>query len=658
MTVTNPFSVKLVKRFFVLLSLCLLPPISQAVEENSGGSDVREPCDQKFPERAAFFGDLHIHTTLSLDAITQGTLTSPEDAYRYAKGESIAIPPYNKDGSIATRATIDRPLDFAGVTDHAETLGETELCYTPGSDGYWSFSCIGVRWLPKWGGRLLLSKASQSERGGFCGDDGEICRAAALNPWQQAQQAAEDAYDRSSGCEFTSFVAYEWTGAKYESASAGVANMHRNVVFANSTVPTLPSSYVESPNAQALWQDLEDECSNGALGDDNQQCDVVVIPHNSNISLGMMFQHNNPDGSAMTRADAQRRQKYETLVEMMQHKGASECYGGPNATDELCSFELLPWNNFAGNTFERFAKPITPEAGHVREVLKEGIAFEQALGVNPFKLGFIGSTDTHRSLAGGVSEQGYQGHGGAGNAEVELGAQGLPDEWEFNPGGLAVLYAEENSREALFAAMKRRETYATSGPRIGVRFFAGWELPEELCANPDRVKQAYQQAVPMGGDLPPTTQPLQQGQSPKFLLSALKDTGVGANDLQRLQIIKGWVDTEGVTREQVVDVAGNANNGASVDLASCEPIGRGESNLCAVWQDKDFNPDQHAFYYARVLENPSCRWSTYVCNEQKVDCSDPDKLNEEQAQCCLPELKKTVQERAWTSPIWYTPVDT
>jgi hypothetical protein len=611
-------------------------------------TEAREPCAQYSPQRTAHFGDLHVHTALSLDALKQGTRTGPDAAYRYARGETISIPPYGDDGEALSRAKIGRPLDFAGVTDHAELLGEANICSTEGMEGYWSLACMGFRWLPDITAQYILYTAAKAERMGFCGEDGQLCRAAAAGPWQEITSAAEAAYDRSPKCEFTSFVAYEWTGLNFVAETTNVANLHRNVIFRNADVPALPSSFIESPDAPALWEHLQDECSEAG-----GSCEAVVIPHNSNISMGLMFQALRPDGEPLTAEDAGRRQRYETLAEIVQHKGASECYFGPGATDELCDFEQLPWNSFTGNRYESRANPISPDAGHLREVLKDGLALERQLGVNPFKFGFIGSTDTHRSMAGGVEERGFQGHGGAGNAAAELGAKGLPDEWEFNPGGLAVLYAEENNRDSLFLAMQRREAYATSGPRMHVRFFGGWDIPEDVCERADFVAQGYDHGVPMGGDLGQ-----QLSEAPVFSVSAVKDPGLPdfpGGDLQRVQIIKGWLDEQGVSREQVFEVAGDADNGATVDLASCEPRGAGVKNLCAVWSDPAFDEAQHAFYYARVLENPSCRWSTYACNEQQVDCSHPEDLSEEAAQCCLPELKKTVQERAWTSPIWYSP---
>lgn len=604
-------------------------------------------CRQHDPLRQAFYGDLHIHTTLSLDAKMQDTRTGPADAYRFARGEKLAIPPYDSDNRAIRYAQLARPLDFAAVTDHAEMLGEARLCSTPGLQGYNSLACIAFRLSPRWGGLLFMRNATQGKRLDFCGENNELCLTASLQPWQLIQDAAEQAQDYSDECSFSSFVGYEWTGGIYPNPKDRlVANLHRNVIFSNNRVPPLPATYIDTRPALALYQSLDQNCVA------EQGCDAVVIPHNSNISMGLMFD----PGETPDTATANLRARYETLVEMIQHKGASECYAGADglvASDELCEFEQLPWDSFSGNTLPSLARPTNPGSGFMREVLRDGLRIEQQLGVNPFQLGFIGSTDTHRSLSGGVEEYDFQGHGGAGNAAV-AGQQGLPDEWEFNPGGLAVLYAEENSRESLFAAMQRREAYATSGPRIGVRFFAGESLPQALCDSDEFLSQAYQHGVPMGGRLAIR----ESASSPSFVVSALKDPGTPARagmDLQRVQIIKGWVDDRGKPMEQVYDIAGDRNNGASVNLANCEPQGSGFKQLCQVWQDPEFNPGQRAYYYARVLENPSCRWSTYVCNAQAVDCSSPQVLTDKEAQCCNADMPKTVQERAWTSPIWYSP---
>ncbi len=624
--------------------LCLL------LMMGSGGAlAVTADCEKPNPQRNAYFGDFHVHTRLSLDAWQQDTRTDPTDAYDFAKGQAIGIPPLDAEGRALQTAQISRPLDFLAVTDHAETLGESAICQNPEMDGYWSLTCIGMRWFPGMVATLVLGTVSSSERLGFCGDDGELCRQASRGPWQQIQTAAAEA---NQPCTFTSFVAYEWTAATYPEGSL-LANLHRNVIFKTDKVPEIPSSWVESQSAEALYDHLDNDCRNLDSG-----CDALVIPHNSNISLGQMFLAETADGTPLSVEQARQRASYETLVEIIQHKGASECYGGDNPlmpVDELCNFEQLPWNSFVGNKFKPLSEPISADGGFIREALRVGLEQEASLGANPFQFGFIGSTDTHRSLAGGVEEYNYQGHGGAGNAAAEAGAVGLPDQWEFNPGGLAVLYAEQNTRDALFAAMQRREAYATSGPRMQVRFFGGWDYSEELCASTDFIEQAYNRGVPMGGEL----HRQENGDSaPRFAVSAQMDPGVDlkpGSQLQRLQIVKGWVDQNGKSTERVYDVAGNADNGASVDINTCQQSGQGYGKLCAVWQDPDFDASQNAFYYTRVIENPSCRWSTYICAANKVQCDKPETIKGGLEDCCRDDIQPVIQERAWSSPIWYKP---
>jgi hypothetical protein len=344
-------------------------------------------------------------------------------------------------------------------------------------------------------------------------------------------------------------------------------------------------------------------------------------------------------------------------MEVMQHKGDSECMTGLQTEDELCSFEKLAMNNFRGRYMRWRAEP--PVAYQfIRNVLKEGLAQQARLGVNPFRYGLVASTDTHLGTPGLVAEQAdYPGHGGAGTPVGEELPAGLPDALDFNPGGLAVLWAEENSREALFAAMRRREAYGTSGPRMLVRFFGGWSYPANLCESSRLLETAYAGGVPMGGELPPRAGDAAADAAPLLAVSALRDPGAAGTPgtpLQRIQIVKGWTQDD-VLHERVWDAAGDPEGGASVDLDTCEPSGAGFDSLCAVWRDPDFDPAQHAFYYARVVENPTCRWSQKLCVARGVRCDDPATIGEGLAPCCAVDHVRTIQERAWTSPIWYRP---
>jgi hypothetical protein len=473
----------------------------------------------------------------------------------------------------------------------------------------------------------------------FCGDGGKHCLDAARAPWLTIQRAAEKHYDRSPACAFTTFVGYEWTGMP-----AG-QNIHRNVIFASEIAQDSPTTYIETPTAEGLWSALEGECLTGKPG-----CDVIAIPHNSNVSNGLMWTTTREDSQPIGADDARRRARLERLVEITQHKGDSECR--PGAADELCSFETLRYPRMQ----DMARPPETPDIPplvYVREALAEGLVQQSRIGVNPFQFGVIGSTDTHFATPGMVDEDEHKGHA-AGTVSARFGVPAFPDRPDFNPGGLAVLWAEENSRPALFAAMQRREAYGTSGPRIVTRFFGGWDYPAELCALPDLTARAYAHGVPMGGDLPARPSGAKHG--PIFMVSALRDPGghgVPSTPLQRIQIIKGYVE-EGATRERVYEVVGEPNSSADVDLATCTPRGVGHGSLCSVWQDPDFDPSTPALYYARVLENPSCRWSGWVCMRAGVDCGGGEVPSKMDA-CCDADVPKTIQERAWTSPIWYTP---
>ena len=441
-----------------------------------------------------------MHTAYSFDASSQDTRNTPRDAYRFAKGEPLGIQPYDDADRPTRTIRLDRPLDFVAVSDHSEFLGEVDLCTTRDSGSYWHPVCIAHRNLPVagfvlFGWRGLIEK----QRWGLCGDEDERCLTAALGVWKKIQDAAEEAYDRSSQCGFTSFVGYEWTA----SVGRGV-NLHRNVIFRNAQVPPLPSSWIDTPSAADLWDRLERSCLEGTPG-----CDVLTIPHNSNLGGGLMFETaylaseevpGVPDG-----VEVGRRNKWEPLIEVMQHKGDSECDSrlAPWSSDELCGFEKLPYDRFGGKTGS-FIEAELPEApNYVRFALGRGLSLGEELGVNPFQYGFIASTDTHIAAPGLTAERDHPGHGGAGRAAQggEPEAGGFADDLEFGPGGLAVVWAEENSRDAIFAAMRRRETYGTSGTRPVLRFFGGWEYPENLCEDPNLVAQGYAGGVPMGGKL-------------------------------------------------------------------------------------------------------------------------------------------------------------
>jgi hypothetical protein len=613
--------------------------------------DVFGRCAEHDPLRRAFFGDTHVHTTLSLDANIQGTRLDPVDAYRFARGEQVGIQPYDDEGGAGRRLRLSRPLDFVVVSDHAEFLGALSVCNDPSREGYGHDDCNDYRDNPQSAFvslNFLLS--SQPDAAGYpdlCGEGGAGCVEEQRAVWLEVIDAAEDAYDRTEACSLTTFVGYEW------SANPSTRNIHRNVVFRNSVVPDLPTGYFDEPTVEGLWAALRRGCLDAGTG-----CDALTIPHNSNLGNGLMFEESDDDGRPFTAAYAAERAFMEPLIEVFQHKGDSECEPDSSVGDDHCRFEYLPYVNLASPTLGLRSFPDAPN--FVRNALGRGLHYRQALGVNPFQWGIVASTDTHLGTPGAVGEATFPGHGGAGVDNSRELHPGLPDIVEFNPGGLAVLWAEENSREALWAAMRRREAYGTSGPRITLRFFGGWGYPAALCDDHDFAQVGYDAGVPMGAELP--GRPVGAG-APVFAIRALRDPGVSGDvdspgtPLQRVQVIKGWIDggDGGDFMVEVHEVAGSPDNGATVDLASCEPVGAGHDELCAVWSDPDFDPAEQAFYYVRVLENPTCRWATRRCLAGGVDCGDPATVTAGFEPCCLDTWERTIQERAWSSPIWYVP---
>ncbi len=610
----------------------------------AAGANVYARCIDYQSQRQALFGDLHVHTRYSLDASTQNTRTTPAQAYRFARGETLGIQPWSADGEPMRSLKLETPLDFAAVTDHAELLGEVHICQNPSESGYDAWQCRLYRNYPRAAFFLFNTQSSRAKRLGLCGDDGQYCRRAAAAPWRDIQRAAENAND-ATACRFSSFVAYEWTGA-----SDNLANLHRNIIFRNSDVPDLPISFIDAPSAEQLWNALDEQCV-----EREGQCDVLVIPHNSNLSDGFMFLTQRENGAALDSKTALQRQRLERLVEIVQHKGSSECYySGVGGEDELCAFEQLPYarfqDKFLGKLLPALSRAPAPSAGYVRDVLGQGLMIENRLGVNPFQFGLIGSTDTHTGAAGAVSETRFLGHGGAGAVVGEGLPPGLVDDLEYSPGGLAAVWAEENSRESIFSALRRREAYATSGPRITLRFFAGREFPEDMCQRDDYAELAYKLGVPMGGELTSTT--LGERQSPVFTVFAAADPRTGQQALQRIQIIKGSVDAQGQRQEKVIDVAGEVDTNSAVNLHTCETTDTGVKQLCTTWTDPDYDAGANHYYYARVLETPSCRWSQHICASAGVDCSQPQSIREGLEGCCSADHRPTIQERAWSSPIW------
>ena len=632
-------------------------------------SEAREACLDRDPRRQAFFGELHVHSTLSMDAWLADVRNGPDETYRFGRGEEILLPPLDAEGRGTRKARLERPLDFVALTDHADFQGEVALCTRPGSTVYESDACrtfrgdesdatepagpvnamsLGAR-MSKLSTALDAEMQHTKRSDELCGPDGEICRTAMRTVWEEQQTAAESHYDRSERCRFTTFHAYEYT------ATPGLAKIHHNVIFRNAVVPPAPIPWIDFPDVYDLWSRLRNECSDAGTG-----CDVLTIPHNSNLSNGNMFAVTGRDlpledqrARAMLRADLER------LAEISQIKGDSECrngmYGVIGEPDEFCGYE-----QWRGPAFEDCREGVGAGAlmdqgcvsrtDFVRYALLEGFREQRRIGVNPYKLGIIAATDSHNANPGDVEEHSYQGWMGSVDASpaLRLAAPPGPVTLTYNamssPGGLAGVWAEENSRDALFDAMKRRETFGTSGPRMTARFFGGWNFPEDLCSRPDLVERGYAEGAAMGADLPPRPA---AAAAPTFVVSALRDGGTAGHPgglLQRIQIVKGWVDAEDGFHQVVHDVAGGAN-GADVDPATCAPRGDGHESLCAVWIDPDFDAAQNAVYYARVLENPSCRWTALQCLAIDAAARPPA--------CQDPKIPTTIQERLWTSPIWY-----
>ncbi|MCB2088701.1 MAG: DUF3604 domain-containing protein, partial [Sphingomonadaceae bacterium] len=448
--------------------------------------------------------------------------------------------------------------------------------------------------------------------------------------WKEIGAAAERYYEPGK---FTTFHGYEYTSGPDDQ------NLHRVVLFRGSAVPDLPFNTMDSPNPEKLWAWLDGLRAKGVEG--------IAIPHNSNVSNGLMFDTVTYEGDPITAEYAATRMRNEPIVEMTQVKGTSDTHPALSPDDDWADFEIY-------ETLLGTLRKGKPDGSYIRQALQRGLAFEAALGVNPYKFGLIGSSDTHNA-GGPIEEDHYFGKTGL-NDGVPEGRRAVifPGEenlqgaakspfYEWSAAGLAGVWAERNNREDIYAAFRRKETFATSGPRIKVRLFAGYDFAPGIFKADDFAAQAYAGGVPMGGDLASGG-----SKAPTFLAQALKDANSGG--MQRLQIIRGWVDDKGELREKIYDIACDKgkpdvkthrcpDNGATIDTSTCEiPKGQGSVQFNVAWKDPDYDPNRRAFYYVRVLENPTCRWSTWEANRLGMKAR--------------PGIPLTIQERAWTSPIW------
>lgn len=642
------------------LSGCVATQVNKAFDLTAQSlvqySEDREPCALRSETRRALFGDLHIHTAYSYDARPWGTETTPADAYRFAKGNPIPVPPYDEDGLPAATQQLRYPLDFAAVTDHSEFFGEMARCYDPTSRVYDLAACQLIReganegMFPMF--RIVVAEEPHHLEP-VCGKDGADCVEPAHSIWQTTQAMAEAAYDRTSACTFTTFIGYEHTGTPNSN------NIHRNVLFRNANVPAQAISYIETPSDRSLWDQLKEQCLDAKRG-----CDVLAIPHNSNLSSGAMFPSyvNGFESQESARAMAELRNAMEPVMEVFQHKGNSECFNGlPDilgAPDELCETEQVVkaqrevdvlgeyrridfcHDNETGTRGFLRAGCISKNDFY-RSVLLTGMQDEAVIGVNSYKLGVIASTDTHMSLAGDTAEEHWKGHL---VREVDLrdrlrNVETSATSLAGNPGGLAGVWAVENSRDAIFDALRRREVFGTTGTRIEPRLFGGWKFNMNACGMENTAAHGYASGTPMGGDL----EPRPVGASPKLLASAT--AAPDGAPLQKLQLIKGWVDETGRSNYKVFNIAGHQGQG-EIDLETGAWNGPGEQALCRVFEDPEFNPDHPAYYYVRAVEVPTLRWSWHAC----VVLSEDQRPKE-----CDNNAPRTIQEMAWTSPIWYLP---
>jgi len=571
----------------------------------------------------AYFGNLHIHTSWSFDGFTNGSVTGPDDAYRWAQGESI---PGGGDG---TPLKIKVPLDWYAVSDHAEWMGMFKMMADPESelskldfaklvtsdDPAVSFKAFGdFLYDFSTGGPLSTEPLFSDEK---------IMKSV----WKEIVDITEK---HNKPGKFTTFPAFEW------SSNPNTQNLHRVVLFKNAeNIPDIAYSSLNSTRPEDLWTWMEASRKNGAT--------LLAIPHNGNASDGLMFSLNDSDGNPISKSYSDTRMRNEPIYEISQIKGTSEVHPDLSPNDEFSNFEI--WDYTLAATAERNTHR---KGSYLRQALLDGIRIESEGNGNPFKYGIIGDSDSHNSAAT-IEEDNYTGKFGMENDPAHRlnGIPGFPDAnnqqiREFSSGGLAGVWADENTREAIYNAMLRKETFGTSGTRMKVRFFGSFNYDDAIISNDDWLGAAYANGVPMGSNLTKS-----DGKSPTFIVEAIKEAD-GAN-LDRAQIIKGWVNANGETHEKIYDIAlsddrtdGVTPVGNTVDLKTAKYSNDiGDVQFFTTWTDPEFDATQNAFYYVRVIEIPTPRWSTY----DAVVLGIPVRT----------DIPATIQERGWSSPIWYSP---
>jgi hypothetical protein len=620
---------KQIFKFIAIVLLGILTPVLiwfSAQAENP--TEIAEIA-QATPQRNAYFGDLHVHTGWSFDSYIYNVRTTPDDAYKFAKGEAIP----HASGYMIQNKT---PLDFEAVTDHAEYLGIIPKLGDPNSALADHPYAEPIRTGDEEGILEVYLDLTGTALKGVSEGQGKFNKVESLDKpeieqsiWQEMIATANKHYEPGK---FTTFVGYEW------SSTPNNANLHRNVIFkTDQNLPQLPYSTFESYYPENLWKWMDNQRQNGA--------ELIAIPHNPNLSNGEMFKLKDSFGNPIDQAYIAARSRNELLVEGVQIKGQSETHPTLSPDDEFANFEVVD------SLLATIGKKGKANGSYFREAYRNGLGFQEQYNDNPFKFGLIGSSDTHNT-GGAYEEDNYFGKIGIEDGTPEKRFASTPDKSPlpgaiFGTGGLAGVWAEENTRESIFDALVRKETFATSGPHIRARMFGGWNFNPDLVKQRNWVDIAYANGVPMGTDLPEIPN---NSTAPSFVVWAMKDPNSG--NLDRIQIVKGW-SKQGQTYEKIYNVAladgrqvdgeGNAPPvGMTVDISKATYTNTiGDTELMGVWTDPDFDPNLNAFYYARVLEIPTPRWSTYDAKKMGV--------------APLGFVSATIQERAYTSPIWYTP---